>query len=235
MYHSITIGDKNTWDDWHLIPTSRPIFSPPEAKTTYVELAGIDGQVDLSESLTGYPLFGTRSGSFEFYVVDGEDYGTWSKRYSEIMEYLHNRRLKAFLEDEPEYYYEGRFNVSQWQSGQYWSGVTIAYVVDPYKKELVSSMDEWIWDTFSFETGVIRSMKDLIVSGSLTVTIEGTQQPVTPSFTASSEMSVTFNGSTYSLIAGTSKLAKVIIKSGTNTLTFTGNGVVSVDYRGGKL
>lgn len=235
MYHSITIGDKNTWDDWHLIPTSRPIFAPPEAKTTYVELAGADGQVDLSESLTGYPLFGTRSGSFEFYVADGEDYGTWSKRYSEIMEYLHNRRLKAILEDEPEYYYEGRFNVSQWQSGQYWSGITITYVVDPYKKELVSSMDEWIWDTFSFETGVIRSMKDLIVSGSLTVAIEGTQQPVTPSFTASSEMTVTFGGSTYSLIAGTSKLAKVIIKSGTNTLTFTGNGTVSIDYRGGKL
>ena len=28
MYHSITIGDKNTWDDWHLIPATRPLFHP---------------------------------------------------------------------------------------------------------------------------------------------------------------------------------------------------------------
>lgn len=235
MYHSITFGDKNTWDDWHLIPTSRPVFSPPEAKTNFVELAGVDGQVDLSESLTGYPLYNSRSGSFEFYVAGGEDYGTWIKRYSEIMAYLHNRRLKATLEDEPEYYYEGRFQVSQWQSGQNWSGITINYTVDPYKKEQTSSMDEWMWDTFSFETGVIRSLRDLIVAGSTTVTIEGSQQPITPSFTSSAEMTVTFQGNSYSLAAGTTKLARVIIKNGTNTLTFTGNGVVSIDYRGGNL
>lgn len=235
MYHSITFGDKNTWDDWRLIPTSRPIFAPPEVKTNYVDLAGVDGQVDLSESLTGYPLYNSRSGSFEFYVYGGESYGSWSKRYSEIMAYLHNRRMKAVLEDEPEYYYEGRFSVSQWQSGQDWSGITIGYVVDPYKKALVGSLEEWLWDPFSFETGVINSLKGLGVSGSRTVTIAGGQQPVTPTFTASAAMSVTFNGATYSLIAGSSKVAKVVLREGTNTLTFTGNGTVDIDYRGGLL
>lgn len=33
MYHSITIGEKNTWDDWHLIPTSRPLVNPPSVNT----------------------------------------------------------------------------------------------------------------------------------------------------------------------------------------------------------
>ena len=32
MYHSITIGDKNTWDDWKIIPVSRPVVAPPVEK-----------------------------------------------------------------------------------------------------------------------------------------------------------------------------------------------------------
>lgn len=33
MYHSITIGDKNTWDDWKMIPVSRPVVAPPITAT----------------------------------------------------------------------------------------------------------------------------------------------------------------------------------------------------------
>ena len=32
MYHSITIGDKNTWDDWHMIPVTPPVIAPPVEK-----------------------------------------------------------------------------------------------------------------------------------------------------------------------------------------------------------
>ncbi len=43
MYHSITIGNKNTWDDWHLIPATRPLFNPPTVKTNMVNIPGGDG------------------------------------------------------------------------------------------------------------------------------------------------------------------------------------------------
>ena len=29
MYHSLTIGDKNTYDDWNLVPNEFPRFTPP--------------------------------------------------------------------------------------------------------------------------------------------------------------------------------------------------------------
>lgn len=34
MYHSITIGDKNTWDDWKMIPVSRPVVAPRWKKSS---------------------------------------------------------------------------------------------------------------------------------------------------------------------------------------------------------
>ena len=57
MYHSITIGDKNTWDDWHLIPTTRPLFAPPGVKKNIVSIPGGDGSLDLTEALTGRPTY----------------------------------------------------------------------------------------------------------------------------------------------------------------------------------
>ncbi len=233
MYHSITFGDKNTWDDWHLIPSSRPLFAPPTVNTSYIDIPGMDGQLDASDALVGYATFKNRSGSWDFVVAEG--YGTWNQRYMEITEYLHGQKMKAILEDEPEYYYEGRFSVNSWKSGDNWSGITIDYNVGPYKKELHSTMDEWEWDTFNFETSVIQSFAGVPVLGTTTITIHGSKQPVTPSFITTAEMSVTFNSATYALPQGTSKVAKIIIKEGTNVLTFTGNGEVSVDYRGGRL
>ena len=70
MYHSITIGGKNTWDDWRLVPASRPVFNPPAQKVKTLEIPGGDGVIDLSQSLTGYPVYQNRTGSIEFIVMN---------------------------------------------------------------------------------------------------------------------------------------------------------------------
>ena len=61
MYHSITFGDKNTFDDWHLIPTSRPVIAPPPFRSHTEDIPGGFGSLDLSEALTGYPLNDNRT------------------------------------------------------------------------------------------------------------------------------------------------------------------------------
>lgn len=139
MYHSITFYDtdglsRNTWDDWHLAPSSRPFLAPPVMKTQIVEIPGADGVLDLSTSLTnGRPIFQNREGSWEFIVING--YGTWSDRYSEIMNYIHGKIVKVKLETDPEWYYEGRLTIENWASPSdgTWSTITIKYSVKPYK------------------------------------------------------------------------------------------------------
>ena len=48
-------------------------------------------------------------------------------------------------------------------------------------------------------------------------------------------MTITYNGITYSLAAGENKIYSIALGEGEHTLTFEGNGIVSVEYRGGRL
>lgn len=243
MYHSIIFGDKNSWADWYLIPSSRPVFNPPTPKTKFVDIPGADWHLDMSTVLTGDIAYEARTGSIEFIVDNGQlsDYKAdrWHLLYSEIMDYLHGQLSKAVLEDDPGFYYEGRFSVNQWRSEQYNSKITIDYTVRPYKMERFSSLENWEWDSFCFEDGIIREYKDLRVDGSLEFVITGRRMRVTPSFIVKSNdgkgMKVTFNGVTHNLPDGTSRVVNIQTTEGKNTLKFTGNGTVSIDYRGGCL
>lgn len=131
MYHSINFGDKNTYDDWKIVPETRPVVVPPEPKLIFDEIPGASGSLDLTTSLTGLVNYGDRTGSFDFIVLN--DYAHWHDRYSEIMSYLHGKRMTMTLEDDPNYYYIGRYSVSAWESGENWSRITIDYHVDPFK------------------------------------------------------------------------------------------------------
>lgn len=232
-YHSITIGDKNTWDDWHLVPTSRPLVNPPEVNTSYVTIPGASGSLDLTEALTGYPTYTNRTGSWEFIVMNG--YGEWYSRYSEIMAYLHGKKFRAILDDDPNYYYEGRFSVASWVSPKNWSRITINYNVGPYKIDLTSTDEAWLWDPFNFESDMIRNYGSITVSGTTTFTVNNDAMPVRPVINASSVMTVAFNGNTYSLAAGDNTIREILFREGENTLTFNGNGTVSIKMHGGRF
>lgn len=234
MYHSITFGTKNTWDDWHLIPTSRPVFNPPSVKTNLIEIPGWDGALDLTTALAGRPLYKNRTGSIEFYVDN--DFRDWTVLYSEIMVYLHGQKMRAVLEDDPSYYYEGRFAINAWKSNKERSSLVIDYDVNPYKKDILGTDEEWIWDTFNFETGIIRYYKDLPVSGSLSVTVIVDMMPVSPTITTSATgMTVTFDGETYNLAKGVNHVPEIVLPQGSNVLVFTGSGTVTIWQTGGRL
>lgn len=237
MYHSVIFGDKNSWADWYLFPTSRPLFNPPKPKTKFVDIPGADWHLDLSTALTGDIAYEARTGSIEFIVDNGHT--EWFALYSEIMDYLHGKYLKAQLEDDPGFYYEGRFSVNSWKSEPHNSKIVIDYTVNPYKLESASSLEDWKWDEFNFEHGVIREYANLKVDGELTFCVYGLRMPVTPSFIVTSTdgngLKVTFEGNTYDLPDGRSRVINIRSKEGENILKFTGNGTVSIDYRGGRL
>lgn len=140
-YHSITFGEgqtaKNTWDDWHLVPTSRPLVAPPAVTQNQIAIPGVDGFIDLTEALAGRTTYGARSGSWEFaahpFYSEEEP---WYDKYSTIMAYLHGQEMRVILEDDPNYFYYGRMVVNSWKSNDYWSTITIDYVLQPYKEHI---------------------------------------------------------------------------------------------------
>lgn len=234
--HSITFdGEVNTWTDWHLVPRPIPIFKPPSVKTKYQEIPGMDGILDFTEVLTKRPMYNNREGSFEFIVAPG--YKSWSTIYSEIMSYLHGKVRKAVLDDDRYYYYEGRFVVNDFLSEEMNSKIVIDYSVYPYKRENQDSSEPWLWDPFSFETGVIKE-GSYTVSGSLKVTLPGkSDEIVIPSFSAisGSNLKVVYNGKSNSLSKTSTKFSDIKIGPEPIQIEFTGNGTVGISYRRGKL
>ena len=241
MYHSIYIGDKNTWDDFHLVSTDRPTVVPPEVRTVYVDAYGIDGPLDLSTALTGGILYKNRVGSWTFTAVNSM-YGvtdeSWEIRYHKLANYLHGKKFKIVLEDDPNYYYMGRLSIDEWKSGKNWSSVTINYTLEPYKYEKFSSLDDWLWDPFSFETGIVREYKNIAVNGSYTLTIAGSERPVIPQFTVSAGgngMNVRYNGVTYTIPDGSSRNPNIVLREEESTLVIQGTGTISILYQGGWI
>lgn len=250
MIQSITFGDKNTWDDWKILPTERPVFAPPKPKTTYIDIPGGNGALDLSESLTGYPVYENRTGSFTFRVMN--DYVEWHERYTEIMEYLHGRSMNAVLADDPNYFYKGRFTVDNWASGDTWSEITISYTVEPYKWSILSSTEPWIWDSFNFENGVILeetfSLIEIDSPGNwISDTFDGAlfgKAPISPAFNVSNSdgLEVRFVNTylgideTVYLVDGKNSIPDFVFYGQKSyTLMFRGVGTVSIEFRAGRL
>ena len=242
-FHSITIGEKNTWDDWHLVPSSRPLVNPPTVKTHYVNLPGADGSIDLTEVLSGKPVYTSRQGSWDFLVINSgqvvynSNYGVWQERYTEVMSYLHGQKFKVILDDDPGYYYSGRLSVDQWKPGDHNSTITIKYIFEPYKKTINDMADDWLWDPFNFETGVIRTYKNLSINGTTAIdyiiTTSIAESPIIT--TNNKDMYVSFNGVTYPLERGENVINAIQLTEGTNRLIFTGNGLVTINVTGGLL
>lgn len=253
MYHSVTFGEKNTWDDWRLVPSSRPVFNPPPQKVKTLDIPGGNGLIDLSESLTGYPLYENRTGSMEFIVMN--DFKRWHNAYSDIMDYLHGQTMRAVLEDDPGYFYEGRFSVNQWKSEKDWSRIVIDYSVGPYKWTQLSSVDYWLWDPFNFQNGVVSAVmfKNIAVTTSkITHRLEASmlgRAPVCPFFSVASSqrrgVRIRFINpalridSTRLVPDGTSQIPEFVFFGGQGTTLElwcdAGTGTVSVDFRAGRL
>lgn len=250
MYHSITFGNKNTWDDWHLVPRTRPVFNPPAQKQKTLDIPGGNGIIDLSESLTGYPVYDNRKGSFEFIVMNG--YKAWYNAYSDIMDYIHGRKITAVLEDDPTHFYIGRFTVNEWKSEPNNSVIVIEYSVEPYKWSIHSSLDGWLWDTFNFTSGVISDsrFKDIPVSTSNVEHVFSGfgSAPVCPSFivetTSGDGVFARFVNPRLGidqaelLMDGTSQVSEFLLYGDSVTVYFrcpSGTGTVSIDFRQGRL
>lgn len=238
----MTFGDKNSWADWHLIPTSKPVIAPPNVNVKQVDIPGVNGMLDLTTVLTGYPTYSNRTGSLDFILAPGFEY--WENVKTTVMRHLHGKRMNLYLADDPDHYYTGMFTVNTLKSDARSNGITINYDLYPFKHDLLASDDEWLWDPFNFETGIIRSWSSVSVDGELVLTIDDCDEQTIVYITSSAAMSLvheyqTYDGvsktKSYTITAGQTKVAGPALKPGTNTLTFTGTGTIGVHFRGGKL
>ena len=160
--NSIDSKFRHSFNDWYLIPKERYSIIPPEVKSNIIEIPGADGGLDLSESLTGYPVYSNREDSFDFYIADDKtirnkytgldnlyqgETTTWYEIYRDICNFLNGRQMYLLLEDDPRFYYYGRFTVGKYNSGNgKFSEIKISYNLEPYRILPWKTDNDWYWD-----------------------------------------------------------------------------------------
>lgn len=230
--NGVKIGEMHSFDDWGLI-LSEKVISPPTVQTNTITIPLRDGSIDLTEAITDDVKYNDREISLTFSVIDARS--TWNAKISAIQNYIHGKRLQIIFDDDVAFYYVGRIAVNEWTSDKNIGKLVVTCTVEPFKYDIASSAVDWEWDIFDFEQGIINEMGELIVDGSITITLICRRKRMFPVFTASAAMKVAYDGETYNLLQGEQKVYDIFLHEGENELTFTGNGTVAIDYIGGSL
>lgn len=230
-YSDVQFAEKRSYADWGLKLESINL-SFPEAKVEQIDIPGANGILDLSE-VNGQICYKNRTLALGFSLMD--DYVEWHDLSSQIARVLHGKAIRCILPDDPNYYYDGRFSLQTSKDNDVNADFVIVGDVYPFKLECYTAAEDWLWDPFSFEHGIIRAYNGISVSGEETLKIVGSDMPVVPEITCSETMNVEFENQTFQLAKGTNKNYDVILKEGENIMKFTGNGTVTIDFRGGIL
>lgn len=230
-YSYVLFDEYNTFSDFNLYVEKLEI-TEAEIKIETVDIPGADGELDFSYSLTGEAKFKNRK--INITCANLKRYFTLQE-YSRIQNAIHGKRMQIRLSKDLSFYYVGKVSVSKYEANGLIREVLIECDVEPYKYDLTSSDEDWLWDPFSFEDGIINETKDLNVNGELEITIIGRRQKVVPKFVCDNPLQLIFNGTTYNLSSGTSYSPDIEICEGENVLKFVGNGTVTIEYRGGSL
>lgn len=244
LFNGVTIivesSDKSfhTYDDWGLYITNTDCIGEPEQYTKYIEIPGRSGVLDLSEVLTGRQIYKSRPITIK---LSGHDNKTaWDSIISTLRNEINGRVCQIIFDNDKGFYWRGRISINDFESimslGMFQIDIPAA---DPYKYSIESSAEPWLWDPFSFQTGVITYVDAIVVSGTRTVTIPHGYMPTCPEFVVSNKtgtLTVACDGTSYELANGDNKIPSIYVGGDSDvSLTFSGNAKVQIVYRSGSL
>ena len=229
----------HTITDWNLGLGNNNYIGDPEMETTYISVPGRDGLIDASEAISGRRVYKKRPLAFELGGI--HPHLNWDATISSMRNNIEGRVCRLTLDNDDSYYWRGRVFIQGFDRFRGLGTFTLAVPnADPYKYDVLSSADPWLWDPFNFETGEITQDEAHVIVGSGTVTIPHGHMPTCPDIVVSDKISgvfaVTFDGSTYELNSGSNKIPAIMVGGESNvTLEFTGSATVQMVYRGGSL
>lgn len=230
--HGVKIGGYHSYNDLGLI-LSKKVISPPSPQEELVEVPMRDGPIDMTETLTGDVKYKARKITLTFSLIGNK--ATWDSKFSEIANLIHGQRMQIIFDEDASFYWIGRVSINDWATDRNLGTMVVEATVEPFKYDVLSSAVDWEWDIFDFENGIINEMGELIVNGSTTISLICRKKRMFPIFTASAAMTVTYDGETFDLVAGSQKMYDIFLVEGQNELTFNGNGTITIDYIGGSL
>ena len=205
---------------------------PPTVQTNFLEIPLRNGSIDLTEALTDAPRYNDRN-----VLIDVKYLGeNLVQTHSKFLNDWHGKRIKILFDEDPNFYYIGRLSVGAYEVTRHGGTFSMTAQCEPFKYSATSSSEEWEWDPFDFEEGYLNEFKNLQISGSETIILIADENESIATVTTDAVMKFTFKEENITVPIGTTKLYFTLpFEKGENTITITGTGTVTIDYRGGRL
>lgn len=206
--HGAVFGSKHSREDYNAVMNYARI-TPPSIKENYVDIAGGNSSIDLTEAVGGV-VFEDGKISFKFTLFHKED-------KDRMKNDLHGKKLKITLEREPDFYYEGRLSFT----GESMLGTLYELNLDarvkPYKME----------NQITIHEEEINAPKDILLINE--------RMPAMLTITARGNIKVTYEGNSYELKTGIYEIPEITLRDGLNRLHVSGDGSVRLEYRKGRI
>jgi hypothetical protein len=205
-----------TGTDWNMILNQRTI-SPPEPKTSYITVDGRDGDLDLSETLTGEIKYNNRTASYSFLLTEG----TYSDRedlISEIIAKVHGKKLNIIDPDRSDLFLLGRCKITERSNNKAYGTLTIEANCEPY---------------FYSKINTVRTIS--VSSETEIVLYNQGNKTACPEITVTGSITISYDNKSVALSDGTYKISDLKIKNGNNVFTVAGSGTIVFTYREGWL
>lgn len=238
----VSTGERfHTLKDWGLAMGNNNYIGDPEQETYYVDVPGADGFLDYSEATAGRRIFKTRPISIS--LGGKKKRGDWDIFISDLRNLIEGREVKIIFDNDQGYYWIGRAKISNFDRNREIGTFTISIPkADPYKYNVADSTEDWLWDSFDFETGIIDEGTEITLTtsgGTKSYTIVPDIMPFVPVIQVSqigtAGITMTVAGEAYTLVKGKNRFADIVVNQEDVTLSFKGQGTLTIRYRRGSL
>ena len=159
----VATGERfHTLNDWGLAIGNNDYIGDVEQENYYVDVPGADGFLDFSEAITGRRIFKNRPISIELGGKKPRD--NWDIFISDLRNLVEGREIKVIFDNDSGFYWTGRASIQGYDRNREIGTFTLAIPkADPYKYNVADSTEDWLWDSFDFETGIIDEGTEITV------------------------------------------------------------------------
>lgn len=112
-------------------------ISPPTPRRHKVYIPGRHGSLDVSKALTGELFYEDRTLTANFVMLGDRE--EWPGRYSEILQAIHGKEMNIYPDEDPDYFYFGFCEVTDFKMGKTHATITIQADVIPFKLEIAGN------------------------------------------------------------------------------------------------
>lgn len=190
--------------------------TPAEPKTSYVDIPGGDGSLDMTE-VNGEVRFKDREFTFTFTVNPAETMA-FDEKMMQVSNALNGRQFKIVLDRDAGYYWQGRCSVDAYAQDRNLKQIVVKAKVKPFK--------------YKKDKTVVTVA---LTSEGQKVTLTNSRKSVVPKITCTGSTTIKFGVYTFNLEAGSYKILDIYLKEGSNTLTVSGSGSVTFEYQEAEL